>query len=399
MNMPFLYPDLPRPRSTHLWPGYRFLASVLLAALLAACSAPALMPTLAPATEPPTPAPPTAVPSATPTLAPTPTVAPSATLEPPTATPTPFRYGLVSASSELDSGSAAEGLVRAAQEFGWEEAPVNRDTPPEAQLRALADASPAVLVAVGDDLAQSAADRASEYPGVFVIGISLQAPASLPANMLLLGGPGSRLDQVGFLGGMAAGMVTLRKRVAVISDPNSLTGRLYRNGFIHGVRYTCPACEVDTLDISAADSETAGVEAQKLEIFGADVFAGSLTPAGRAALLQVAERGAWVIGLGVDLARTVFADPSTLGGDRVLLSITPEWGEAVYQALTQFNAGALLGGAQPLSLAGGTVRLRPSFGLEGGLTSLDQQDLEAAGARIASGDLETGIDPLTGEER
>ncbi len=60
---------------------------------------------------------------------------------------------------------------------------------------------------------------------------------------------------------------------------------------------------------------------------------------------------------------------------------------------------AIQAGVQPLSAANQAVMLAPYRDKTGVLTPLDQQDIANALTRLGQGALDTGIDPVTGEER
>jgi basic membrane protein A len=200
---------------------------------------------------------------------------------------------------------------------------------------------------------------------------------------------------------MAAGFATEQKYVTAISDPNSVEGRKYRNGFLHGVRYACPKCRVEFIDVAnTTDTATASTEAAKYVLFGADVFFAAAGEAGDAALVTVAQSGAWVIGSGyADVYNTIFGNGSIAGADHVLTSAYVDVGEAVRAALSSFHDGKPLSGVQPFSVASGAIALAPIRSPADRLSIPDQADIVNALARLADGSLETGIDPATGEER
>ena len=285
-------------------------------------------------------------------------------------------------------------IQRAAQEFGWS----FELAPPEA-LRTLAQSASVIVV---DDATSQATTRAvaAEFPKVYFVGVNQSAVEDPPPNLLMLGGPPSRQDQAGFLAGMAAGLATQTRKVAVVGDPATAEGLKYRNGFLHGVRYACPRCRVDFIDVANTDQTTwASEEAARYALYGTDVFFGAAGPAGDAALTAAAENGAWALGSVNDAYATFFNNGAAPGADRVLTSVYLDAGEALYTALASYHAGKPLSGVQPLSATTGAIVLAPVRDKIGALTALDQADLAAALARLADGSLDTGIDPLTGEER
>ena len=357
----------------HFFP-LRSLSTLLLVSfILVACSSP--------------------VKEATPTAMATVASLPTATATPePTATPVPsVKIGYVASSPGVSS--VGEAVQRAAKEFGWEISET-QDASVDS-LRALVQVGAIVIVAEQGDLLQAARD----FPAVYFIGLQQENVTDLPTNLLALG-PGARQDQAGFLAGMVAGLATESQIVTVIGDPNSIEGRNYRNGFSHGVLYTCPECRLLNIDVANLDDGTEASATVSTYFFvGCDVFFAAAGNAGDQALAAAAEAGAGVIGAGEDVYLTRFGGGSALGAEHVLTSIYFDPGAAVYHALSAFHAGQPLSGAQTFTAANNAIVLAPYRDPEGVLSMLDQTDITKALARLANGSLETGIDPATGEER
>jgi len=309
-----------------------------------------------------------------------------------TATPLPsVKIGYVTSSSA--ASSVREAVQRAAQEFGWEISET-QDTSTDS-LRGLAQSGAIVVVAEQGDLLEAA----REFPAVYFIGLQQENVDDLPTNLLALG-PGARDDQAGFLAGMVAGFATETQIVTVIGDPNSIHGRNYRNGFLHGMFYSCPECRVLNIDVTDLnDSAEPSATVATYFIVGSDVFFAAAGNAGNQALTAAAEAGAKVIGSGEDMYLTRFGGGSALGAEHVLTSVYFDPGAAVYQALSAFHAGQSLSGAQNFTAANSALVLAPYRDPAGALSTLDQTDIATALARLANGSLETGIDPTTGEER
>jgi basic membrane lipoprotein Med (substrate-binding protein (PBP1-ABC) superfamily) len=349
--------------------------------LLAACAAPTASPAPTPAA--------TTGSEATPTA-----TAPAETARPgePTLAP-PLKIVFVTAGGA--QAEAAQAVVqRAAQEFGW-----SFERMPEASpgaINTVAQAGADVIVIDGLAAQDRALSVAADYPSAYFIGLHPSAGGDLPANMITLGGVDSRHDQAGFLAGMAAGFASETQKVAVVGDPNTAEGRKYRNGFLHGVRYACPKCRVDFIDLGATEG-TLSEEAVRYALFGFDVIFAAAGQPGDEALRAAAEKGAFVIGSRSDMYTTLFGNGAAPGAERVLTSVFLDEAQALLAALAAFRIGHPFTGAQPLSAANGAVSLAP---IRGNRLSLpDQQDIAAALARLADGSLETGIDPVTGEEK
>jgi basic membrane protein A and related proteins len=329
---------------------------------------------------------------------PTATEAPIATPVPPSPLPptaAPTRLALLA-----PKGAPAEALFETiktkAQELGWQADLKEDATQPD--LRAAAQAGTAVIIVADRTLEADAPALAGEFPKSYFICLHLSETGGAP-NLLALGGP-AREDQAGFMAGLIAGYVTQARRVAVIGDPQSAVGRKYRNGFLHGVRYTCPKCQVDNLDVLNLNDTANVVDlASRYELYGVDVFFAAAGEAGDAALVKVAKAGAWVIGSGSDIYLTQFADGATAGADHVLTSVYLNPALAIISALGSDSTGAPQTGVVSLSAANLAIMLAPYRDKTGVLSQLDQQDIANSLTRLSQGTLDTGIDPVTGEER
>jgi basic membrane protein A len=271
---------------------------------------------------------------------------------------------------------------------GWTfvPAPVSAES-----LREQAQAGVEVIVIAEPGLGPAIAEVAGEHPQSYFIALHAQV-AEPPGNVLALGGPGDRIDQAGFLAGLVAGHATETERVAVFSDTTTPTGLKYRNGFLAGVRYACPQCQRDIIDMAGSEAtEFAGGEGAKVAALGADVVFAAAGQAGEAALVAAAQNGAWVIGSPSSAVR-----PAEKTLTQVLMGSAP----ALAAALAHYRDGQPRAGVEPLSLANGSLGLEPfSPAADLVLSPLDRQEIEATIRKLADGSLETGVDPVTGEEK
>jgi basic membrane protein A len=279
-----------------------------------------------------------------------------------------------------------------AQKFNWKVE--QREASLEA-ARTAAQSGANVVVADGFAVAPTA----REFPQTYFINMNVEAGTDLPPNLLAIPVEkhGHREDQAGFLAGMAAGFATETQRVAAVTAPTTPEGLKYRNGFVSGVRYTCAKCRIDLIDLADPNAtDFAGLETAKYVSYGVDAVFAAAGPAGSAALTSAAQAGAWVIGSSGLEAYTSL--PGAESG-KMLTVVFVDPGAALAAALTAYRDGQPLTGVQALSLANGGVYYAPPVDAPTALSPLDWQDIEAAKAKLASGALETGIDPLTGAER
>lgn len=335
----------------------RVLHLLLLALVVTACAAPPLgTPTTAPPASTPTLAPPLNTPTLT-ALANTPT--PASPTSVPTATPETIA-ALVFLTDQANHPAAP-----AIQALGGQ-------VRPTADLPAVAAAAQVVVAQTLDPATAPAA------PGVrFIVlgGSALEAPNAL---ILPADSQAWRPDQLGLLAGAAAGFAAANQRVAALGDPASPYDLAYRAGFQNGVRLTCPRCRIDLVDLPADPAAAATLAAQYVG-FGAQVIFAPPTPAGEAAVRRAAQAGAWVV------------DPTgtLIDTDRVLVTLQTA------DPLTRVLQAAL----QPENLTWQTAAAPLRWPATTPLGAMDQRDVATLAAQLLSGELETGIDPATGQEK
>ncbi len=363
----------------------RFLTVLLL--LLTACTPPSPAPTVTPF----------ALVTDLPATPPAGTLPEASATVPAAATPT---EALAPAAGYVTDGAGSESVKAAvdaaAVEFGWQ---VQAEQG-AAALTSLAEAGVPVIVADGAALEAPARAAAEAFPNTDFIGVNHAGAEPALPNLLTLGGDAAREDQLGFVAGAIGGLLTEGDIVTAIGHTATPQGLKYRNGFLHGIRFTCSRCRVDFID--SVDQTSDGVAIAERASMNAnlssDVVFAAAGAAGLQGLQAAAQKGAWVIGIDPADATTTFA-PGQPGAEQWVTSVYFDLGAAVAAALQAHQAGAPLSGPQPLSAASGALVVAPYRISEEDLTPLDRQDIAGFIARLADGSLETGIDPLSGQER
>jgi basic membrane lipoprotein Med (substrate-binding protein (PBP1-ABC) superfamily) len=364
---------------------------LILLLFLTACAAPS--PTAAPATVTPVVI---GVTMVLPTPTPEPAAPASATAPAVEATPTTTAAGVGFVSAGQAATTARAGLERAAAEFGLGE--VQAGEGPEG-ITTLAEGGASVVVAEGEALAAATRAAAEAFPNTYFIGVD-QAGVEPPLPNLLTVGGAAREDQAGFIAGAIGGLLTEGRIVTAIAAPATPQGLSYRNGFLHGIRYTCSRCRLDFIDSLDGTSDAVAVAeraAMNANLSSDVVFAAAGT-VGVEGLRAAAAKGAWIIGVDPADEAGTFA-PGQPGADQWVTSVYFDAGAAVYHALQAHQAGEPLTGGLPWSAAAGALVIAPYRVAPEVLSDLDRQDVAAAVARLADGSLDTGIDPLTGQER
>lgn len=208
-----------------------------------------------------------------------------------------------------------------------------------------------------------------------------------------------RWDQAGFLLGLAAGWATEARQVGVVSAGADVQTLSYRNGYLSGVRYSCPTCLIDQFDLpELSDAALASAQGAQFATYGSDVIFVAPAPATGAMLQALAQNGILVLGSDSDMAAAFGADP-TAWPDKALVDVRVDAVAAFAQALRDYAAGAPATGVQPMSIERGGLTLGPWHDPNGLITPLDQRDLDAARTRVASGALDVGVDTATGEAK
>lgn len=323
------------------------------------------------------------------------TAAPTQVVVPPTATTPPPSIAIVGNLTGAPAGSLAALAEQGAQvAAAAHAAQLNTvdlaGADPEATLRQAAQAGNLVVIVVGSDLTAATQAVARDFPNTKFIGVDQAALDSL-ANYVVIGEPGNRPDEEAFLAGALAGLMTQQHKVGVLTPTAALTGLLYKNGFIHGLRLTCGECALTAFEVedinSTAKSEKIASDFKSTQV---DVVFAAAGPAGDAAVEAAAAQGLWVIGLNQDLSASPEMGPQALGSvlrrpDLVLPDLI----------------GSLLNGQTPASvpfaLANGTLTYAPTFGPS--VSPAVTQYLANIIPQLTSGFLDTGVDLTTGAEK
>lgn len=338
-------------------------------------------------------------PTATGSVQPTPTTAAVPTVEP-SPTPVPLTIAFVGKVGTAAPGSitalSLDGVQTAATANSLQLDVVDIDSlnsaDPVAAIRMAADRQPVLVVVAGSDLAEATRNAARDYPALKFIGVDQPATDSLP-NYFVIGDPGNRLDEEAFLAGMLAGLGSTERIVGLIVPAETLEGKLYRNGFTHGLRYTCGECELYVTELIDLNDTAAGARAAgQLKNVKVDVIFAPAGPAGQATLKAALPLGMRVIGLGDDHQAAIDAAHASLA----LGSVVRRPDVSLPAMIT-----AILGGTSPasipFSLANGNISYSTSFGPEmsPGMVAVLSDAITALGM----GTLDTGVDLTTGDEK
>lgn len=311
-----------------------------------------------------------------------------------------LHVGLVTGIGSVDDGTfnqyAYEGLVRAAEEYGFEFEVIETQDPAafERNIQELIDRGCTHIIVTSSDKGVAAERLAMRLPSVHFITIGY---VPLPESTNVTGLVFSE-DEAGFLAGALAGLMTTSNTVGFVGGVDITPVRRYQKGFENGVAHTNRRAEVIVTHTgSFTDQDLGQAAARELVGKGADVIFGAGGISGSAAIQAAAEQGVWVIGVDQDEFRTTFQNGQGAGADHLLTSAIKRVDRAVFSALTQAVAGRLQSGTVYFSLVGDGVGLAPYHLADADIPSETRGKVLEIAERIRTGRLHTGVGP-TGEE-
>jgi basic membrane protein A len=299
---------------------------------------------------------------------------------------------------ESQGTSAEQMAVRAVEEFvsqqNWE---LRRVTPGEGVLEANLTGNPGLVAAVGSGFGQAVYSTAQAHPEIRFVAVEETGLQPLP-NLLVVGGDNFRRDQAGFLAGLLASIENSNDYVGWIGEAGTTRGKIYQNGFRHGIRYNCPRCRVFDFELaSSADAAAGSSAASQLLKNYIDTASAIPGAAGDAGLADLAKNGVRVAGTAADFYLTVFGNGTAAGAKSVLGEIAFRPDILLADLLPRFMNGEVFSAPVSYSLENGSLEYAPFP--NDWISSARQDRLQKILAEVATGRLDIGIDPQTGEER
>lgn len=288
------------------------------------------------------------------------------------------------------------GMQRAEQDFGLQTQIIESDDPAdyEPNMETCIRNGANVIVSVGFTQTDAALNIAANYPNVYIIGVD-QFLGEAPNVVSLL----FREDQAGFLVGVMAALVTQSNIIGGVYGRDVPAVVKFRNGYEQGARYINPEITVLGQYTDRFDAPTLGANiAEQFIGEGADVIFGAGGGTGTGGIQYAAERGVYVIGVDQDEYFTNFGAGESPGAEFVISSALKAVDVGVYDML------AALAGDESKTFLGGQVYLLEAANNGIGFAPRHDSDLsdevvaqvEAVFELLKSGELETGVDPITG---
>jgi len=230
---------------------------------------------------------------------------------------------------------------------------------------------------------------ATAAPGTQFLALDMPDLAAA-ANLHALPGNGSRPDQQGFLAGYLAALVTPDWRVGVISNAETPQGKANQQGFLNGVIFYCGLCRPafpPFVQYPVTASLAAGAGQVEQQAAADSLIAQGVTTVYVAPGAEDDWLLQYLAGQGVNLIGGSTPPPGIQGNWIATISSDPLAGlrQAWEQAL---NGEPVASSEAPLAISE----------VNEALLSVGRQRLaEQVRDELASGLIDTGVDPLTGE--
>ncbi|MGB0388157.1 MAG: BMP family lipoprotein, partial [Ardenticatenaceae bacterium] len=295
---------------------------------------------------------------------------------------------------------AYTGMVSAQEEFGIETTFIETqsETDYAKNIDTCVQEGYEAVITVGFLIADATLEAASANPDTMFIGVDqfFEAP---PENLV---GIQYREDQGGFLAGALACMMTESDLVGGVYGIDIPPVVKFRNGFENGCQYVNPdASALGVYIPSFTDAAQGASTAEQFIGEGADVIFGAGGPTGSGGIRNGAEQGIYVIGVDQDEYNTTFGGGSAPGAENLISSAVKRVDLGVYDQLkglidpsSDLWAG---GGLYILDAANGGITYAPFHDAEDSIPDAVKDRLEEIREMLASGDLNTGVDPIGGD--
>ena len=287
----------------------------------------------------------------------------------PTATPTPNL--LLIAAPE---GFAASELAAWAADRGW--GVLNSDPESSSAIVGETRVDLQAIVSFGEHFGGRAAQIATDVAPVVLVEAGQIEPGP---RLSTVGEPGGRHDQAGFLAGVMVGLAGQTGWVGLVEGTGGPLEPVYRAGFEAGLRYGCPKCRLVSLSASEATADGFRVQGAEVVFVPPGLLAAEVAA-------RLAEGGLWLVWIGeVPIEKAMLAGRVEFAPDLLIVSALEALlaGEpGTTWPYTIENGGILLADVDPEAISPGR-----------------QRRLHEAYDAVAAGNLDIGIDPLTGQGR
>jgi basic membrane lipoprotein Med (substrate-binding protein (PBP1-ABC) superfamily) len=316
---------------------------------------------------------------------------------------TNLRVGLVTDVGQVNDGTfnefAHEGAQAAVEDYGLTYSYIETQNPGdyEQNIGTLVEEEYDIIVTVGFLIADDTYAAAIDHPGIVFIGVdqSFTGEQALP-NLI---GVQFREDQSGFLVGALAGMMTESDVVGFVGGVDVPAVKKFRFGYEHGLNYVNPDASLLSVYVpSFTDPAQGASAAQQFVGEGADVIFGAGGKTGTGAIQEAAQEGVYVIGVDQDEYFTTFGGGETPGSDQLLTSAIKRVDVGVYDQIEAVVNGTFEGnGDYILDAENEGIGYADFHETADEIPNEAKERLEEIFQMLADGELNTGVDPLSGE--
>ncbi|MFN2224931.1 MAG: BMP family ABC transporter substrate-binding protein, partial [Anaerolineae bacterium] len=287
------------------------------------------------------------------------------------AAPAAISVGLVTDGPTVDDGGfnwlSYQGLQRAVTDLGVTGTVYNTATPADygPQLQQCVDDGNDLCISVGFMMAEATWNAAQGNPGTDFAIVDTFWEEPYPGN---LRGLVFAEDEVGYLAGTLAGLMTGSDALGAIGGMSIPPVDAFLYGYRNGARCANPAVEVlITYAGSFGDPALGAQLAQDLMGEGADVIFAAAGGTGNGAVLTATQSGTWGIGVDLDQYVTLFDNGAVDGADMLLTSAMKNLDNAVYDTIAEADAGNFTSGTVRYDLAADGVALAPFHEADGAI--------------------------------
>jgi basic membrane protein A and related proteins len=313
------------------------------------------------------------------------------------------RIALVTDLGKVNDGTFNEfahlGALRAAEEFGLEYKYIETGSQAdyEKNIQTFVDEGFDAIITVGFLIADGTKAAAAAHPDVKFIGVDqYYEPGTVTDNLV---GLQFREDQAGFLAGALAAMMTESQTVGVVAGVEIPPVKKFKNAFDNGAKFINP--DINLLGVyvpTFVDPALGASTAEQLIGEGADVIFGAGGPTGSGAIKAAAEAGAFVIGVDQDEYGTTFSGGTAPGADRILSSAIKRVDVSVYDQVKAVVEGTFVGNGIALySAENDGIGYADYNDAAAAVPDAVKARMEEILAALKSGELTTGVDPVSGD--
>ncbi len=254
------------------------------------------------------------------------------------------------------------------------------------EIASMVDRDVDIVVTVGFQFQEATVAAALARPDVRFIGVDQGNPDEI-GNYVAIS---FRDDQVGFLAGAMAALLSESKTVAVIAGPDTVPPVVaIADGFEAGAQHISDEVAVVREHVGSFTDSSAGAQlAATFVEAGADVVFGAAGDTGTGATLTASAMGAWVIGVDQDEYFTTFAGGAEPSSHRLSTSAIKRVDLGVFLTIAAMGTGEVEGGGLLLEAANGGVTYAPFH--EADIPAEAAEALEQVRLGLASGELAAG---------